>query len=246
MLYLIGIGLGNEKDISIKALEILKNCKYVYLECYTSNIGFDIANLEKLINSKIILASRNLVENKNEIVKNAGNSNVAFLVKGDVFGATTHIDLFLRAKKNGVNVSVLHNSSVLTAVGDTGLMLYNFGKVTSIPFENVNVEVPYNVLKDNLSLGMHTLFLLDLKSSSEFMDFRAAIEYLLIIEKKRSAKIFTCDTKVVVCAGLGSDNQLIKYGKVDEILKADINIYPQCLIVPGKLHFIEEEMLDLF
>lgn len=36
MLYLIGLGLGDPKDITVKGLEILKTCNYVYLESYTS------------------------------------------------------------------------------------------------------------------------------------------------------------------------------------------------------------------
>lgn len=36
MLYFIGLGLGDAKDITVKGLEIVKNCKRVYLEAYTS------------------------------------------------------------------------------------------------------------------------------------------------------------------------------------------------------------------
>ena len=88
MLYLIGLGLGNEKDLSLNALEILKKCKYIYLENYTSNIGFNIEDLEKLINNKITIADRNLVENKaEEILKKATNYETAILIKGDIFSA---------------------------------------------------------------------------------------------------------------------------------------------------------------
>lgn len=36
MLYFIGLGLGDAKDISVKGLEAIKRCKRVYLEAYTS------------------------------------------------------------------------------------------------------------------------------------------------------------------------------------------------------------------
>ena len=36
MLYLIGLGLGDAKDITVKGLEIVKRAKRVYLEAYTS------------------------------------------------------------------------------------------------------------------------------------------------------------------------------------------------------------------
>jgi diphthamide biosynthesis methyltransferase len=36
MLYLIGLGLSDETDITVKGLEIVKKCSRVYLEAYTS------------------------------------------------------------------------------------------------------------------------------------------------------------------------------------------------------------------
>lgn len=36
MFYLIGLGLGDAKDVTVKGLEIIKRCDRVYLEAYTS------------------------------------------------------------------------------------------------------------------------------------------------------------------------------------------------------------------
>lgn len=36
MLYIIGLGLADEKDISVKGLEIVKRADRVYLEAYTA------------------------------------------------------------------------------------------------------------------------------------------------------------------------------------------------------------------
>ena len=36
MFYLIGLGLGDAKDITVKGLEVVKAAKRVYLEAYTS------------------------------------------------------------------------------------------------------------------------------------------------------------------------------------------------------------------
>src|SRR3989344_5923145 len=101
-LYFIGLGLNNEKDITINGLEAVKKCDVVYLENYTSILNCTKKDLEKFYNKKIILARRNLVESDdNAIIENAKARNVAFLVAGDPLAATTHIDLFLRAKKEG-------------------------------------------------------------------------------------------------------------------------------------------------
>ena len=38
MLYLVGLGLGDAKDITVKGLEIVKNADLVFLEAYTIKI----------------------------------------------------------------------------------------------------------------------------------------------------------------------------------------------------------------
>ena len=40
---------------------------------------------------------------------------------GDPFCATTHADIYLRAIKKGIIVEVIHNASIVSAVGCTGL-----------------------------------------------------------------------------------------------------------------------------
>lgn len=247
-LYFIGLGLGNEKDITINGLEAVRKCDLVYLENYTSILNCTKEQLEKFYGKKIILARRNLVEeDNNEVIENAKTKNVAFLIAGDPFAATTHIDLFLRAKKEGIKCSVMHNTSVITAVGITGLQIYKFGKTTSIPLENENIESPYDALKENLSLGLHTLFLLDLNPDEEkFMSVNDAIRYLLKAELKRNEKIFSEKTVCVGCARIGSENQIVKAGSAKDLLKINFGKPVHCLIVPGKLHFMEEEALKLY
>ena len=77
-----------------------------------------------------------------EISKDPEN-DYSFLVVGDPFCATTHSDLFLRAIKLGIKVQVVHNASIMNAIGATGLMLYRFGETVSIPFYQGNWR-PYS------------------------------------------------------------------------------------------------------
>ena len=249
-LYMVGIGLNDEKDISLKGLETVKKCDIIYLENYTSKLSCDVRDLEKLYGKKIILADRNLVENEAEdtILKNAKEKDVAFLVIGDVFSATTHVDLMLRAKKENIAVKIIHNASVLTAVGVSGLELYKFGKTSSIPIINENVETPYDALKANQENNLHTLFILDLKEdSNDSLSVNDAIRYLLKVEMKRGERVFADNTVCVGCTKLGSLDQIIKAGKAKELLKYDFKKGMQCLIVPAKkLHFMEEEALRIY
>ena len=185
---------------------------------------------------------------ENTILKEAKTNEVAFLVVGDVFSATTHMDLYLRAKKLGIKTKVIHNASVLTAIGITGLQLYNFGKTISIPFLNDNIETPYDALKLNQKDNLHTLFLLDVKeNSNDSLSVTDAIRYLLKVELKRGEKVFTDNALCIGCAKLGSLDQIIQAGKAKELLQYIFKGGMHCLIVPAKkLHFMEEEALKLY
>jgi diphthine synthase len=247
-LYFIGLGLNNEKDITINGLEALRKCSVVYLEYYTSILNCSKDKLEEVYGKKIIVANRQMVESdENGIINAAKDADVAFLVAGDPLVATTHMDLYLRARQHRIKCKIYHNASVVSAIGITGLQVYKFGKVTSIPMHNENVETPYNVLKENQSIGLHTLFLLDLNpDEGKFMTANDAIRYLLKVEIKRNEKIFLEKTLCVGCARIGSDDQLIKFGHAKDILKVDFGKPVHCLIVPGKMHFMEEESLKIW
>jgi len=261
-LYIIGMGLG-KADITTKAVIALKDCEEIYLENYTSILDYDVAKLPLLRDKKFVIADRDIVEKAPEpMLESALNNNVAFLVPGDPFSATTHADLMFRAREMGVDVKVIHGISILTAVGVTGLSLYKFGKVSSIVFpdEKWMPETPYNAIKDNKKTGLHTLLLLDIKvkeqsredlkkgvkkyQESRFMTVSQGIDYLLEIEKHRKEDVFTKETMVVACARLGTESEKIVYGKIEEVKKVDIGGPLHCLIVPGDLHFMEEELLN--
>jgi diphthine synthase len=248
-LYFIGLGLSDEKDITVKGLELVKAVDVVYLENYTSVLTIPVSKLEEFYNKKIILADRDLVEKKAEetILKDAKEKNVAFLVVGDPFAATTHFDLLTRAKKLNIKTKIIHNSSVLTAIAVTGLQIYKFGKTTSLPFasKGFEPETHYDVLRDNKDSDLHTLILLDLDPKTDrFMSVNEAIKNLLEIESKRKENIFHENSFCIGCANLGSKNQVIKSGKAEELLDFNFGKGLQCLIVPGKLHFVEQEAVQ--
>lgn len=249
-LYLIGIGLADEKDITVKGLEIIKKCDKIYLENYTSLLQCSVQDLENFYEKKVLLADRATTEQKDEeIVSEAKQKEVAFLVVGDPFSATTHIELFKLAKEKKVAVQVIHNASVLTAVGITGLQLYKFGRVASLPFleDHPQLETPYDILKENQKAGLHSLFLLDLKPGEQkFMTVNQALEILEYIEARKKEKLINKDLLVIGCARLGSEKAVIKAGSLEEIKKCDFGKAPHCLIIPGKMHFMEQEVLQYY
>lgn len=270
MLYLVGMGLGDEKDITLRGLEIVRKCERVYLEAYTSLLSFGLSNnalstLEDLYGRPVILADREMVEQGMEqILEEACTSDIAFLVVGDPFGATTHSDLVVRARKMGVEVKVVHNASVMNAVGVCGLQLYRFGETISIPFftETWRPDSFYDKIKANRQLGLHTLCLLDIRVKEpsleslcrgkkdyeppKFMTINTAIEQLLEIEERRAESAYNEDTSCVGLVRLGSEMQKIVAGSMKELLTVDFGPPLHCLVIVGKTHPIEEEVLEFY
>ena len=100
------------------------------------------------------------------------------------------------------------------------------------------------MLKQNKILGLHTLLLLDLKpKEKKFMTIKEAIDLLIGIENKRKESVFDENTFCIGCARIGSEQQKIIASSAKELREADFGKPPYCIIVPGELHFMEEEAL---
>jgi len=247
MLNLIGLGL-DWKDISLNALEVLNKCDEVYLENYTSLSNYTVLQLEKLIGKKVKILDRKKTEEEMPFLKEAHLKDIALLIYGDPLSATTHFEILEIARKKKIEIKIIHAPSIFTAIAETGLSLYRFGKVASIPIpeKNFSPESFFDVLKENLSIGAHTLFLLDLKPDlNKFLTIKDAISILLRINLNRKDGIFTENTFVIGCARLGTENATIKSGKAKDLEKINFGEPPFCLIVPAKLNHKEEEYLKI-
>lgn len=248
MLYLIGLGLYDEKDISLKGVEALKKVDIIYAEFYTARLfGGSIETLENKLSVNINILKREEVEEENIPVKEAGNKDVAFLCTGDPLIATTHTDIMIQAKKRGIKTVVIHSSSILTAApGLAGLQAYKFGKVTTIPFteENYFPHSPFLAIKTNLSYGMHTLVLLDIQAHlNRYMTANQGLEYLLQVAQDREDNIITEDTLAVVVARAGAEKPLVRADKIGKLVGEDFGGPLHCMVIPAKLHFVEAEAL---
>ena len=238
MLYLIGLGL-DKKDISMNALEALKKSKKVYFENYTNVMPYSAKDLEKIIKRKVIIADRKFVEESERLIEEAKKTNVSLLISGDPLSATTHIELIMRAKKEKLKYKVIHAPSIFSAIGETGLQLYKFGKTASIAKWqlNFNPESFYDAIKQNQSAGNHTLLLLDIGLS-----VKEALSYIESIAKARDVDML--DKDLIICERLGTEKQRISIGKIFDLQQKKFSL-PACVIIPGKLHFLESEMLHL-
>lgn len=244
----IGLGLHDEKDITLKGLEEIKNCDKVYAEFYTARlVGTDIEKIEKTIGETVETLSREETEKGDKILETAKEKNVAFLTCGDPMVATTHIDLRLRAIDLGVKTRVIHGSSIITAVpGLLGLQNYKFGRTTTLAFPEKNYfpTSPYNVIRDNREMGLHTLVLLDIQADKDkYMTANEGINLLLQMEEKRGEHVFTVDSIVCVVARAGSVNPMVLANRVGFLKDKDFGLPLHTLVVPGELHYMEIEAL---
>lgn len=233
MLYLIGLGL-NEKGISQEGLEIVRKCKRIYLENYTVNFPYSEIQLKEVIGKKIIPAGRAFVESL-KIVDEAKKLDVALLIYGAPLTATTHISLIQEAKESKIKYKVIYSGSIFDAIAETGLQVYKFGKITSMPKwkENYMPTSFMEVIKENQKINAHSLILIDinLKPEKAFEQLKKSVE-----QNKVNLK------KIIVCSRLGTKDSRIFYEDLNELENKKIKA-PYCIIIPGKLHFFEEDFL---
>ncbi len=248
-LVFIGLGLHDEKGITLGGLEAARACDTLFMETYTSTLsGSTKQDLEALYEKEIIILDREKVEDGSIIIEAAKSQNVGFLVPGDAMSATTHVDLRLRAEKEGIRTEIIHGVSALTAIpGLLGLQHYKFGKVTTIPFweGDYRPDSFYDVVKDNRSLGLHTLMLLDIQADKErCLTATDAFKMLVEIEKDKQEGIFGPDRLVCVVARAGARDVALWAGHLQELKNIDFGPPLHSIVVPGELHFMEEEALE--
>ncbi len=263
VLYIVGLGLGDEKDITVRGLEAIRSSDKVFLEAYTSVLCVGKERLEAYYEKPIILADRNMVESEAEqIYEPAKTQNVSLLVVGDPVCATTHTDIMIRAKEFGVDVKLIHNASVMGAAGCCGLQLYNFGHTVSIPFfeENWRPTSFYPKIDYNRRGGMHTLCLLDIKVKEpdfeamtrgkqvflppRFMSIPTAASQLIEAEETLQKGAYNVETTLCVgLARLGQSTQQIVAGTLKELQEVDFGEPLHSFIVCGELHELEMEVL---
>ncbi|KAE8305237.1 Diphthine synthase [Giardia duodenalis] len=275
MLYMIGLGFMPE-DISVRALRAVRSCTRVYLDTYTSVIISyeDMRHLMEnvLQRTDLIQCDRKAVEQEEDkIIADALQYNVAFLVAGDVFCATTHTNLYLKAVQQKVSVVVMHNASIMTAVSCTGLEMYRFGRTVSIPIFTSTWR-PSSFMDyylENARLNLHTLVLLQMSTRELDMDLycnkglerysdpyyllpnQAARQILSLVDEHPDAyKQVSDKTLVVVCCRVGTDTQFIELTTLGRCASQADEYYGKpmyALVVPSpSIAEQESRMLELF
>ncbi|WP_455241051.1 diphthine synthase [Methanothermobacter tenebrarum] len=248
MLYIIGLGLYDEDDISIKGMKTLKGCDRIFAEFYTAKLKDQkLSTIREKTGKDVKILAREEIEEDMTPLKYAQGEDVALLVPGDPLVATTHSNLILEARRKNIKTRIIHSSSIFSAApGLAGLQIYKFGKTTTIPFPEKNYfpHSPYLTIKDNLEYNAHTLILLDIKAEeNRYMSANEGLEYLLRVEKERRENIIDLNTLAVVLARVGSSDPLIRADLIKRLIVEDFGRPLHCLIIPSTLHFLEAEYL---
>ena len=241
-LTLVSVGLSSHLDLSLRAIEAAKSAHHVYAEEYTMRLDTTVETLEATIGRPVTPLPRGGEGgDASRLLEAAENSDIAILVGGDALAATTHLSLLVDAARRSIPVKVVHGSSVFTAIAESGLSLYKFGRTVTVPMpEKGPVDTVLRTLKENAEYGLHTLLLLDLDvPAGRYLTVPEAITRL---EKTGE---FPLDTLVVAAARLGSDSQIIRADAALNLKDADYGGPPYALVVPGQLHFLEEEALQV-
>jgi len=249
-LVFVGLGLFDERDISLRGLEEIRDVQAVFAEFYTSLMpGLSVRRLKELVGREVVAVSRRALEEEvgKKILQEARKGKAALLVPGDPLIATTHVDLRIRAEKEGIKTRVIHGSSIVSAVvGLSGLQNYKYGRSVTIPFpgENFASETPYRVIMENKKRGLHTLCFLDIRAEEErYMTVKEGLEALLKVEKRMWKGVITQETLVVGVARAGSEDPTVKAECVEELIDYEFGDPPHSLVFPGRLHFMEAEAL---
>lgn len=265
----VGLGLWDETDVSVRGLTAIREADEVFVEWYTAFLGGSTLNrMAEFYGRPIRTVTREQVEDGSVILQAARAGKVALLVAGDSMTATTHVELRLRAEASGTPTQIIHGASIATAAsGILGLMHYKFGRSTTIVFPEGSYfpTSPYDVVKANRERGLHTLCLLDLRAGGSlhenrpgtagesnappgappgrYMTAPEGAALLLRMERERAEGVLADDTIACAVARVGSPSPSTAYGPLAALAKADLGPPLHAVVVPGNLHFSEEEAL---
>jgi diphthine synthase len=250
MLSFVGLGLFDEKDVSLKGLKAIRQADEVYVEFYTSRLmGTDQATMEALYGRPLTVLGREEVEQNPWWLERARDKDVVFLTGGDTMVSTTHVDLRLRAHRLGIPVRLIHGSSIVSAVcGLSGLQNYRFGRAATVPYpytssrgNTVISETPFDTVLQNLEMDLHTLVFLDIDLEKGYMTVREAVRLLLEVDGRRGGLL--AGRLGVGIARAGSPAPVVKADYLPELGNYDFGEPLHILVIPASLHFVEAEAL---
>ncbi|HWG92522.1 MAG TPA: diphthine synthase [Candidatus Thermoplasmatota archaeon] len=265
----VGLGLWDERDVSLRGLDAIREADAVFVEWYTAFLGgTTLERMSAFYGRPVRALTREETEKGDLVLAAAQGGNAAFLTAGDSMTATTHAELRARAQALGIATEVVHGASIVTAApGLLGIHNYKFGRATTIVFPEGSYfpTSPYDVVKANRERGLHTLCFLDLRAGGSLHENRPGTEaksnappgappgrymtasegaaLLLRMERERGEGVLSPETLACGIARAGSSAPKVVAGPLAKLAEVDFGPPLHILVVPGSLHFSEEEAL---
>jgi diphthine synthase len=243
MLTFVGLGLWDERSVTVGGRDAIHRADRIFAEFYTSRLmGTTVGDLQAHHDVEIEVRDREGIEqDPGPILAAAETDDVVFCTAGDTMISTTHVDLRLRARERGIETRVVHGTTAETAAASlTGLQNYRFGKATTLPFEFAHGAdgIPESVrdtLEDNRERGLHTLVYLDIKRERE--EYMTADHAAALL-----AEHYDDPLAVAVCRA-GSPDPRVAADRCSALTEREFGGPLHLLVVPGDLHQVEAEAL---
>lgn len=181
--------------------------------------------------------------------------------------ATTHTDLVLRARELKIPISTVPNASIMSGIGACGLQLYNYGQTVSMVFftDSWKPASFYDRIKENRSIGLHTLVLVDIKVKEQslenmargrliyepprYMTVGQCASQMLEIEEEKQEGVYTKDSLAIGAARVGGKTEKFVSGTLEELCDQDDALGPplHSLVLLGRrTHELEHDFVREF
>ena len=185
--------------------------------------------------------------------------------------ATTHTDLVLRARQLSIKIASIPNASILSAIGATGLQLYNFGQTISMVFftDSWKPASFYDRIRENRNIGLHTLVLLDIKVKEQSLENMArgrrvfepprymtvgqcAAQMLEVEETKKESGeggVYDEESLAVGAARVGGKSEKFVSGTLKQLCSADEEMggpLHSLILLGRRTHELESEFVREF
>lgn len=168
----------------------------------------------------------------------------------------------LRARELGISTQSFPNASIMSAIGATGLQLYNFGQTVSMVFftDGWRPSSVYDRMRENAGLGLHTLVLLDIKVKEQsledlargrrvfqpprYMAVAQCAAQMLELERDRGRGVCRPEALAVGAARVGSTDQRFVCGTLQQLATVDLGPPLHSLVLLGtRTHDLERTFL---
>lgn len=121
----------------------------------------------------------------------------------------------------------------------------------------------YDRIRENVSIGLHTLVLLDIKVKEQslenmargrkiyepprYMTVAQCAQQMLEIEEEKKENVYSEDSLAVGCARVGADDQTFACGTLSELCNVDLGPPLHSLVLLGKrAHELERDYIKSF